>query len=441
MKNSPAQNVKGRAYALGSEVRSVGFCVAVLVLGLVGFSVLFPMDEAAMGQGLVVAQGGNTPIQTAYGGNVQSVHVKEGEFVRRGQLLVLLDPKVPALAQARLGEPVVRLLALRQRLKAQVQGEAVLARPPEYDALASGPLLEAADRALSDQVAELGRLSAGLANELAEIRSGRIRLQRQLASANEQLGHSQAQLRLLRQELEGLQQLQKEGYVANNRVRAAESAVEAQMAVGAQLRASIDDLTGLMVEADLRHQRVQSDFIRSASERLVEVELQLGGQLSQLGLATVELQEARIQAPQDGWVLGLSVVGAGQALAAGDRVLSLVPAEAERVVTAAFDARRGAQIHADMPADIRVAPAGAGFTHIIHGRVFAVGADAQVSETIAPTISATITIPQESQNAGRTSALRPGTPVQVAVITRRRTLLEYIFEPVFGATWSAFREP
>lgn len=441
MTASPSETRRRQAFSMITEVRSAAVWIAVLMLGLSGFSAMFPMDEAAMGSGFVVARGGNTPVQTTNGGSVKSVHVQEGQFVRRGQLLVLLDEKLLALTEARAGEPVVRLLALRQRLRAQVRGQVSFAAPTEYDSLVSERLVEAAAQAMAEQGEELARLYAGLENDLAEIRSNRTRLQRQLDSTIEQQAHSQAQLRLLTEEWEGLQRLEQQGYAASNRVRAAERAVASQAAMDTQLRAASDDLHGQIVEADLRQRSARSDFVRSASERLVDVELRLGGEMPQLGTATVELEQGRIQAPHDGWVLGLSAVGEGQVLAPGDSVLAIVPAHAERVVTAIFDARRGAQLQVGKLADIRVAPTGAGFRQVIHGRVDAVGADAQASETTPPTINATIILPRQPHDAGVASDLRPGTPVEVAVVTRRRTLLEYLFEPLFGVTWRAFREP
>ena len=42
---------------------------------------------------------------------------------------------------------------------------------------------------------------------------------------------------------------------------------------------------------------------------------------------------------------------------------------------------------------------------------------------------------------GEDSGMRPGLPVEIVVPLRKRTALQYLFEPLTQRLWRSFREP
>lgn len=69
-----------------------GVFILLLFVGLTGFWLYTaPLDSAAIAQGIVKVEGNRKTIQHVDGGVVRELNVREGDLVKRGQLLVRLD--------------------------------------------------------------------------------------------------------------------------------------------------------------------------------------------------------------------------------------------------------------------------------------------------------------------------------------------------------------
>ncbi len=91
------------AQSLAAVVISLG---TLVVIG--GF--LFRIEEVVTVQGQLNAVGGSTEVMTPAGGQVDQVYAKDGEFVRRGTLLVRFD----TTAAAKEAETLKRLVSLEE---------------------------------------------------------------------------------------------------------------------------------------------------------------------------------------------------------------------------------------------------------------------------------------------------------------------------------------
>jgi len=75
---------------------------------------------------------------------------------------------------------------------------------------------------------------------------------------------------------------------------------------------------------------------------------------------------------------------------------------------------------------------------ILHGRVNRVSADSFTDEiTGTPYFRAEIVVPESelSKLGPLASTIRPGSPVEVVVLLRKRTALTYLLEPLIRSLW------
>jgi epimerase transport system membrane fusion protein len=70
----------------------IGWAIVGLFFGVFGlWSVLAPLNGAVVGQGVVKTEGNRKSVQHLDGGIVKEMRVKEGDNVRAGEVLVVLD--------------------------------------------------------------------------------------------------------------------------------------------------------------------------------------------------------------------------------------------------------------------------------------------------------------------------------------------------------------
>ena len=96
--------------------------LAVLVIsfgGLGAWAAMAPIASAVVAPGVVMVNGSRKRVQHPQGGTVARIHVRDGDIVTRGQVLLDMDA---TQARASLGIVRARLLAARA-LKARLQAE------------------------------------------------------------------------------------------------------------------------------------------------------------------------------------------------------------------------------------------------------------------------------------------------------------------------------
>ena len=173
----PREGLKPRHTDTRSPVK-IG--VWVLVIGFGAFilwAALAPLDEGVPCQGLVSIATKRKVVQHRFGGTVTEVLVQEGQPVRKGDLLMVLDDQTARARYAEVHQHYLGLRAAEARLLAEERGSAAMALHPD---LASDP-----DREL---VRELVRTQQALLDSHLTI------------------------MRLLRTQLGGMKQLAAEGF-------------------------------------------------------------------------------------------------------------------------------------------------------------------------------------------------------------------------------------
>lgn len=426
------------------EARMALLTVVSLIAFFAVFSFIFKMDEAATGQGRFVVRGGNTPIQSATGGKVLSVHVRDGQQVTAGQKLVTLDPNHLMFNEQAAGETTVRLLVIRERLRAQKNRLRAMLRPRELTEGLNGALAAFADNAFREQQRELDLALDALDNDLQLNAERQARLSSQIEGATQQVALSDEQVRLLQDELDGLRRLQAEGYVSLNKVRSLERGITAQRAASAQFVSQRTDFQSQLAEARAQRGGILAEHSRLASAELQDVELQLGRSAPELGSASLARADSELVAPVPGWVMELNVVGPGQVIAPGDKVMSIVPVRETLVIEASFTPKHASELRIGQRADVRLGASGLHRGLVVSGTIEAISPDVVTTPAGEGIILATIVLPdtawKEAAASRHFGMLRAGTPVEVLAIVRRRSLVEYLLEPLTAGAWRAFRE-
>lgn len=412
---TPPRSVETPEQALDSgrsEIRNGIIALAVFFFGFGGWAAFAPLDAAVVAPGVVVVSGNRQTVQHRDGGIVSALHVREGDHVERGQVLIELgSPELVAQERALLSQ-VVDLQMQRARLTAERSGSGRLARPPEWAGLSPE------DRAVAD---------AAFARHQREVGRGNWSpFDARIAGYRGEIAALSRQEALLQEELSGMRELAAEQLVPLTRVRALERGLAELQGRRAELSAMI---------ASTQQERHQD--LRTVDARLAELAPQLAG-------ARERLELTRLRAPADGAVVGLAAHTVGGVISPGERVMDIVPEGQELIVEAQVRPEDADNLAAGQRTEVRITAFGGRNMPIVFGEVRQVSADRFVDEASGNAyFRAQVAVPREEMERLTASSgrpLRPGLSAQVIIPTRERTALQYLLEPLNQTLWRSLRE-
>jgi multidrug efflux pump subunit AcrA (membrane-fusion protein) len=309
-----------------------GMLVIGLMLGGFGvWSLLAPLTSAAVASGVVKVDTYRKTIQHLEGGIIREILVREGDGVRRGQVLVKLDDR--------------------------------------------------------DAEADLNTIRGQIGALEAETSA----LKQQLPSTEEQLKDQRT--------------LYNEGYTKKSQLFEIERAV-------AKLKGDI-----------------------AANEN------RLWGLHEEERKARAKTMRYAITAPQDGVVMNLRVHTPGGVIAPGGTILDLVPVRDKLVLEVKIQPIDIDVVRADLPASVRFVAYKQRTTPVVEGKVIRVSADAETEERTGATyFLATVEVDRDQLRRVPQVKLYPGMPVEVAIVTGRRSMLAFLLQPFADSFAHAFRE-
>ncbi len=437
----PAVQTDDRRDDAGRFVRLGWIAAAAVFGGLLLWSIVAPINSAVIAPGQLSVETNRKTIQHLEGGVIRKIHVKEGQEVKAGDLLIDLDDTVTRsnvdLLTAQLAEAVARyarLLAERDGLSTIPDDSIAFNLAPQDLDLTSNlegqrKLLEARERTRKTQIA--------LLEERIVQQSKRIQ------GYSVQLKSLREQSRLVGEELEGVKRLNEEGFAPTTRVRELERTREALIGQQGQLTASSAESESAISEAKLEIERLKQQSREDAIKESQDLEVQISGLTERRTAALDALRRSEIRAPENGVVMGLAVHTVGGVITPGTPVMEIVPKGDELVVAARIATRDVDKVKPGQEAVIRFSAFNARVTPEAIGSVRQVSADNFVDkETGAPYFLVLIDLPPKDQldSVLRGQVLQPGMPAESFIRTGSRPAISYLLKPLTDAFSRSLRE-
>jgi HlyD family secretion protein len=418
---------------------AVGFFVVFL-----GWAALTPLDAGVNAPGMIAVVGNRQTVQHKDGGVITALHVREGQHVQAGQVLVeLAAPELKASERA-LTSDYLTLLAQRARLLAERSGQRYFAPPPEF------ATLNAEDRAIADQVMALQR-SEMLARGGSISAQQSVIGQRAQQLVQQQSGYTQQraslieQQRLIGEELDGLRKIAAKGFASMNRVRELERQQAELKGQQAQMEAEYARAGEGIGETHMQSLSVSRDRLEKVEADLKDTQSKISEVLPKLVATREQLEHSLVRAPATGQVVGLDVFTVGGVVAPGQKLMDIVPDGRELVIQAQLKSTDADDAYPGQEAQIRFMSVHNRAMPLITGKVRTVSADSFTDEKTGRSYFRTeIVVPNAEMNKVRASLgsgeLRPGLPVDAVLKVRKRTALQYLIDPLSGALWRSGHE-
>ncbi len=417
------------------NARAVWIPLAAAATLMALWSSLAPLSGAVVAAARIKVELERKTVQHREGGIVREIRVRNGQKVRAGDVLVVVDD-VRSDAELSLLEDQYRAERIRN---ARVAAETTLAQDFKIDAkLAAEPrAAEHLERERAQFVARRRTFDEQISALQTQAREARA----QATALGSQIESTETSARLSGEELRLNEKLVAEGYVnrarllplqraeADYRSRLGETRGELALARqrGAELQARMADTRN-------RYQQAATEELKQSSTRLREIEERLRPSQDQV-------ERQAIRSPVDGEVMGLRVSAPGEVLAAGAPILDVVPTNELLVVEARIRPQDINHVYAGAPAQVRLAAFDARTTPLMPGRVNFVSPDRMSDPATGESwFTATVEVDAASLGSHPEIQLRAGMPAELFVTTSDRTLFEYLVKPITAFTSRAMRE-
>jgi HlyD family secretion protein len=423
----------------------IGAGIAILFfVVLLGWAALTPLDAAVRAPGVITVLGNRQSVQHPTGGVVTAIHVREGQDVRQGDVLIELSAPETLAAERALTSDYFMLLAQRARLLAEQAGQPSFEVPVEFAGV-SGRDRQLAMAALSMQRGEMGARRAALSAQQSVLSQRERQLREQQSGFAAQRSSVVQQRKILEAELSGLREVAEKGFASKNRVREMERAdaqLEGQQAAMAAEMARTGEGMG---ETRMQSLSLARDTLQQIATDLRDTESKLSEVLPKLVAAREQLQRAQIRAPATGRVVGLTVFTVGGVVPPGQTLMDIVPDHKTLVIQAQVSPQDADDVYPGQVAQVRFESVRDRSLPLIPGTVKTISADRFTDEKTGHAyFRAEIEVqPAELKRIqgllGR-GQLRPGLPVDAMLSVRKRSALEYILDPLTGSFRHALHE-
>ena len=427
--------------ALGEEgmIRSLVIAVVLSFLAFMVWAVTAPLDAGVVITGNVVVSGNRQTVQHSSGGVVTAILVKEGATVKKGQVLVRVNPLSSEANLTSVELQYINLLATESRLLAdrgsdEIRWKPELARFGERD-----------PRVLEAKQLQMQLLQSRRVELDSQTRILREQLSGQRAQAKgivEMTTETRSQLVLISEEARNTQQLAKEGYVpeatANNVLRS-KSSLQGNLAT---IQAQAAQLQTGMAATELQIAQIRMSYNKDIDNQLSEAQKNREALESRMNSLKFELNQSEVKAPVGGTLVALKVNTVGGVVTAGQVLMEIVPAEVGLMVEAQVPPTSIDKVTVGLSADMRFSAFEQRTTPVVPGKVLLVGADklpatpTSGGEFYLAHVEAT---PEGLALLGK-HRIQPGMPVEVIVKTGERSFMNYLIKPLTDRFIRSFKE-
>ena len=405
-------------------------CVVFVVLLI--WSAIARVDNITRAIGQVIPSSKLQVVQNLEGGIISAIHVKQGDDVEEGALLISLSP---IQSKAELGSRKQQIFGLKAkavRLEAESKGKKL-----RYDPALSR---QAADIVAVDS-SEYQRKQASLQAELSVIDSQIQQRLQEAATTRVELDASKRGLQISKEEHEIISALVERGLEPRLELVRMNSRVSELEARYDTAKAALLRVDSAIREARARRDATVKNFQAQSASELSRTKAELNVQQELMPSLEDRLQRTDVRAPSRGVVNRIFITTLGGISKPGDPLLELVPAEDKLVIEARIRPQDIAFVKIGQPARIKLTAYDYTVFGAMDGQVTQISADVVPVDREESYYLARVEIGKQTiESLGKKLPIIAGMQAQVDIVTGNKTVLDYLTKPIKALKENAFRE-
>jgi len=290
------------------SIRIIGIIILIATFGILGtWGYLAPIDSAALAPGNVTVKSHRKTVQHLDGGIVRQLLAKDGDVVKEGDVLLILDgTEVKAQLEILRGQHIT-LAAQLARLVAERDQLNQIKYPDDLQDLSDKHIAEA--RQGENQI--FSSRKSAYQGEISVLNQKANQLSSRIKGLEGQRRSKQELIKSYEDELHDLKELLAEGFANKQRLRDIERYYANATGDAASLSAEIATDQIQINETKLQILQIQKKFQQEVAANLGEVQAKLFDVTQRLLATQDKVTRTEIKAPSNGRVLGLSIHNIG----------------------------------------------------------------------------------------------------------------------------------
>jgi len=367
----------------GGAGRLLIWASAVVIVGFLLWAAWAELDQITRASGQVIASSRNQVIQSPEGGILAEMLVREGDAVKRGQLMARFDKTKAESGYLEGQAKAMALTATVSRLNAEVYGGKPKF-PPELD-------------------------------DYPEFRANQLALFNKRQSAvNDEVSALTKSMKLIKEELEMTMPLLKTGDVSRSDVL--------------KLQRQVVD-----IEAQITNRR--NKYLQESQTELNKAEEDLTGVTEVVKQRKEQLDYTEIRSPMDGVVRNIQLTTLGGVAKPGEEIMQIVPVDDDLIVEVKVRPADIAFVKPGLPATVKLDAYDYSIYGSLDGEVTYISADTlneevRGSEQPYYRVQIKTSIHNLVGKKSERIDVQPGMTATVDIKTGRKSVLNYLTKPI-----------
>ncbi len=382
------------------------------------------MDEAVPGVGQIMPDGRLNKITSPYNGIVYRVYVKPDQEVKKGQVLVELDPEMTLIEQRGVSQQLNLLMQESNALRM-----AYANRRTASDGSVSSAWLRAAQSEYQ--------------NDIEAAKMNVTRIKHEYGQVKEDLAKNENLLQKSEEQLNSYKTLYEQGGLSEKDMRNYEQRV---IDLRGTVASSSEELKAKEMEL-LQSKRAvgkisgsyQKDILQKLSDHQKDI-AQISAQAQQTQLS---YKRQRIVAPVNGYINDLIVRNSGETVAMGDTLMTIVPEGSGLVAEIKVGNKDLSYIKPEQKVILRMDALPYQKFGKMTGMVKSISPSTMLDENNRPFYMVRVK-PDKiflTDRLGNVHYIKSGMTVMADFVTRDKNILSFITEPISENVEKAFKEP
>lgn len=367
--------------------------LSLVIIPFVVWSSYARIDQISHARGQVIAAAKTQQIQSAIDGVVEKIYIREGDQIKRGQDLVLLERSQAEAAFENSEAKVAALKATLTRLEAEVYGKALV---------------------FDDSIKDYPEF----------IENQKALFQRRQQALHDDIKALEESLSLGKEELDLNLPLLKSGDIGATEI--------------IRLKRQIAELKGKITNT-------RNKYFQESQTDMTKAEEELSTQEQELTDKRITLERTHITSPMNAIVKNIIITTRGARVRPGDVIMELVPFGDELIIEAKMKPSDISFVKPGQLAAVKLDAYDYSIYGVFHGKVKYISPDAlmehtQKGEEYYFRVLISMGETELTAKNGKKIILTPGMTTQVDIITGNRTVLTYLTKPIIKTFSEAFHE-
>ena len=428
--NKLSRELSGQGGIAGSLLL---FLIMLLVLLSIIWAYFTELDNVTRGQGKIVSSMQNQLVQASERGVLSKSFIEEGQKVSMGQVLVEIDPVDAKTAFDQAEQTLASLKIQRQRLFSEISGDELI-----FDS----ELVQLAPTVTRSEQALFKARNAALQSKIAVLQQRLNQRNEQIQEINVNIQTAEDTLTLVEKQIAIIEPLVNASLASETDLLSLRRQAKDFEGKSDSYVASLQRAKSSIIEVEQEIKSAKQSFATNSQSELAKITSEIAAVESRIPALEDRLVRTKVKSPVEGIVNRVNFKTLGGFVMPGDVIAEIVPTGEDLIVEGLIDPKDIAYINPGQKVRISLTAYDASRYGTLDGVVLKVSADASLDQALGITAySVDISVDTALfEDDGSAVEILPGMVASVDVLAGKRSVLEYIWQPMAKVKERAFRD-